>query len=1375
MAADARNSRNGARRRGSIADTAGEILSASRVSRALRQPHLQTAADHDRLSGLSETAAAAGSGGASGGAGAPRHGGSSFYAGDAVWMTHPDEAWVAAEVTGIDMAHATLSVRAVDADHDVGEQTAVPHTLEAEATLSSTGGGGGGGGSGGSGGSGGGGPFRQASRQPRFPYYVLPRDHRLQTPTGVENMDDMVHLHEAAVLDNLRRRFRNDLIYTSTGPILIAMNPFKRLPIYSEELMLRTHRRLDGGGGTDEGGHPHVFTTVGQSYAAMKASRGRENQSMVICGESGAGKTETTKLMLRYLSRTATSHLSSGEIEEQILESNPLMEAFGNAKTLRNDNSSRFGKYVKVQFNPQTEITGAQISNYLLEKSRIVSQPENERNYHIFYQLFRGAAPALRDELRLGDDIEAFDYLNQSGCTTVESIDDVDGPDLSFKETTDAMASMKISDDERTFIFRVLGAILHLGNVQFVDADPTAAVVADIPDGDPGLQAAGALFGVDAATLGHVLRHRVRMVGREKVESPLTVTEACQTRDALAKAVYDKLFTWLVHRINGTIARTSCASFIGILDIYGFEDLSPNGFEQLFINYANEKLQALFNEHIFKMEEEEYKREEITFNPQEFPDNQACLELIDKPPQGILMLVNEQCMRGDVGSDAALASKLHRTHGGSGRRGSGTARAGHPHYEMAGPSTPWRGTQDNFVVRHYAGKIMYTTEGFVTKNKDTLLDTIEDCMRSSSIAQLSRLFKAAGMASGGGGGGRRRGGGGGGGGGGAGRGRRQRGGRGAAVRGTAISVTVAKRFKDQLSALIRTMKATSPRFVRCIKSNTVKAPLEFEAPNVLRQLKYAGVMEALRVRRAGFPNRLPYRSFLVTFHLLLGHHNNRIIDLRNDEVIPVEMRKITRALFSHLLVRQAGIDEGQYQLGTTKVFLRADVLHSLNSVQEKLMERSIILIQRQFRVYLAVVTHERLKHSSRLLQRIVRGFLARREHKEMLRRHAEARERRRREQAERIRQEELRKIEGEALDLLRGASRRFESLQELRGPEGELLGEPPSEEESREGEEDRSAPEFCAALDGIVTAMEECRKAHEVDARAFMRAVRTCLRVVDAAHTCGLAGVARSAEELKRRRAREEAERLRRAREEQLAHEAALAAERDREQRERERMRAEETLMLQYEAELVRRRARREERERQRMAQEEQYMRWVLKERARLQALREQRELMQMRVEEEQQRATMRELLRLAEIAHRRKIAAEKERKRQLAIEAARRIAADKDMGAKECARMRREEALQRGVQRELRERWEESQARLTRIIRRRQQRELMHMRTEEALQREYARALYILELDRRNAERERLQMQNEDLASRMWSLERSLGGHMVSLPSRTSSLYPFV
>ncbi len=969
-----------------------------------------------------------------------------FYKGDPVWMSHPTEAWVAGTITAVDTATVSLRVRSVESSLDIGEVPAVPFTAEAEATLIKSG-------------RDEGNPGRRGGRRAsNFKCYVLPRDHRDQAALGVRNMDDMVHLHEGAVLDNLRKRFRHDLIYTSTGPILIAMNPFKRLPIYSQELMHDTCARIMRNWANPEqvGCEPHVFTTVAQSYAAMKsmALRERENQSMVICGESGAGKTETTKLMLRYLSNTASGRgevqdgavAGAPGIEEQILESNPLMEAFGNAKTLRNDNSSRFGKYVKVQFDETCKIVGAQITNYLLEKSRIVHQPQNERNYHIFYQLFFGCDDEWRERLALGADTDAFEYLNQSGCTQVNSIDDVDGEGLSFKETMEAMQAMNISDEEREFIFCVLGAVLHLGNLDFELDDggdsfhgghegaaiPTHCLNA--------LETTARLFSVDASRLGHVLRHRQRRVGPETVESPLKPSEAVQMRNALAKAVYDRLFSWLVNRINGTTARLNIVNgcFIGILDIYGFEDLNPNGFEQLFINYANEKLQSLFNEHIFKMEEDEYRREEINFDPQEFPDNQECLDLIDKPPRGILMLVNEQCMRGDVGSDQALASKLHRTHGPTGH-GKNTVE-GHSHYELAGPSTPWRGTSSNFVVRHYAGKIMYTTDGFVSKNRDTLLETIEDCMKSSKMSLLSKLFGGSGK---GGSEGRRssisgsR------------RGKRSgsrqqvfkrsesatpaRGSRrrGGNVRGTAISMTVAKKFKDQLAALMKTMRATAPRFVRCIKSNPEKAPLLFEAPNVLRQLKYAGVMEALRVRRAGFPNRRPYRSFLLGFRLLLGTHNQLLKDLRSDS-FPLDtalLKEATRRLFAHRSVRAAGITSQQYQLGTSKVFLRADVLHTLNSVLEKLQARSAIVIQNMVRTVFAYRRHQLTLISTVIMQRYVRGFLGRREHKAMLRRHTEARLRRERERIERLereraaalerkRQEELRKIAGEAVSAL---------------------------------------------------------------------------------------------------------------------------------------------------------------------------------------------------------------------------------------------------------------------------------------------------------------------------------------------------------------------
>ena len=484
----------------------------------------------------------------------------------------------------------------------------------------------------------------------------------------------------------------------------------------------------------------------------------------------------------------------------------------------------------------------------------------------------------LLQQLKLTNlSMDDFHYLNQSGCVNVNSINDINGEELSFHETQNALKSMKFNEDEIHFVYNILSGILHLGNIEYEDGNERCHVMDST---SIYVNSASSLFEIVDDNLSNVLKQRVRIVGGQPIISPLTASEACQTRDALAKDIYNKLFSWLVQRINSTIAQMKSHTFIGILDIYGFEDLTPNGFEQLFINYAvsinfnfnflfifltktfffvffvnlippfsflqNEKLQALFNEHVFKLEEEEYSRENIVFDPQEFPDNQKCLDLIDKPPRGILMLINEQCMRGDVGSDSALASKLHRTHGDINNVG---GSGGHSNYELAGPSTVWRGTDSNFVIKHYAGKIMYTTDGFVRKNRDTLLDTIEACMYKSKNIYLSKLYasstgaKAVKNKNGGGvrssdrPSGRRS--------------NRARGGRGGNARGTAISVTVGKKFKDQLSALIKTMQATTPRFVRCIKSNTEKLPLHFEAPNILRQLKYAGVMEALRVRRAG--------------------------------------------------------------------------------------------------------------------------------------------------------------------------------------------------------------------------------------------------------------------------------------------------------------------------------------------------------------------------------------------------------------------------------------------------------------------------------------------------------------------------------------------
>ena len=449
-------------------------------------------------------------------------------------------------------------------------------------------------------------------------FRLLPRDvGASEGGSGVRNMDDLANLHEASILCNIEKRFEADLIYTRTGPILVALNPFKRLEIYSDEMIERYHssryRELE----------PHCFAEAEDALQCMRC--GNTNQALIICGESGAGKTETTKLMLKYLSQVT----GFNDIAEKVMRSNPVMEAFGNAKTIRNNNSSRFGKFVRLNFR-EGKIVGSTITNYLLEKCRTVVQTSRERNYHIFYQLCSGVTQAQRKALHLEDPASYF-YLNQSGCERIEGVDD----SQDFMETMQALEGFGCSEHTKSDILKLLAGILHLGNCVFTEA--TAGSQVDESRASS-FEIASELLGVEEEAFREAICCRyVHVAGGEGIKTALTAAQATNLRDTIAKTVYEKLFDWLVLKINAsTSVESSTDTFIGILDIYGFESLHVNGFEQLFINYANEVLQKLFNQEIFELEQQAFKAEGIPFDLATFPDNQNCLDIINGKPFGKL-------------------------------------------------------------------------------------------------------------------------------------------------------------------------------------------------------------------------------------------------------------------------------------------------------------------------------------------------------------------------------------------------------------------------------------------------------------------------------------------------------------------------------------------------------------------------------------------------------------------------------------------------------------------------------------------------------------------------------------------------------------------
>ncbi|KAG8404986.1 Myosin type-2 heavy chain 1 [Metarhizium acridum] len=523
----------------------------------------------------------------------------------------------------------------------------------------------------------------------------------LMNPTMLEASDDLTnlsHLNEPAVLQAIRLRYLQKEIYTYSGIVLIATNPFARVDSLYVPGMVQVYA-----GKQRATQAPHLFAIAEEAFIDM--IRDNKNQTIVVSGESGAGKTVSAKYIMRYFAtrespenpgaRSKRGPEAMSETEEQILATNPIMEAFGNAKTTRNDNSSRFGKYIEIMFDEKTNIIGAKIRTYLLERSRLVFQPLKERNYHIFYQLVAGASDSQRQDLDILP-IEQFEYLNQGNCPTIDGVDDK----AEFEATKKSLQTIGVSEAQQNDIFKLLAGLLHLGNVK-ITASRTDSVLAPT---EPSLEKSCAILGVDAPEFAKWIVKKQLITRGEKITSNLSQAQAIVVRDSVAKFIYSSLFDWLVEIINRSLATEEVLnrvkSFIGVLDIYGFEHFAKNSFEQFCINYANEKLQQEFNQHVFKLEQEEYLREQIDWTFIDFSDNQPCIDLIEGK-LGILSLLDEES-RLPMGSDEQFVTKLHHNF---------ATDKQHTFFKKP------RFGKSAFTVCHYAIDVTYESEGFIEKNR----------------------------------------------------------------------------------------------------------------------------------------------------------------------------------------------------------------------------------------------------------------------------------------------------------------------------------------------------------------------------------------------------------------------------------------------------------------------------------------------------------------------------------------------------------------------------------------------------------------------------------------------------------------------------------
>ncbi|XP_029938954.1 unconventional myosin-Va [Salarias fasciatus] len=728
---------------------------------------------------------------------------------------------------------------------------------------------------------------------------------------GENDLTALSFLHEPAVLHNLRVRFLDyNSIYTYCGIVLVAINPYDHLPIYGEEV-------IDAYSGQDMTDmEPHIFSVAEDAYRTM--TREEKNQSIIISGESGSGKTVSAKFTMRYFAVVGGASQQTS-VEERVLASNPIMESIGNAKTTRNDNSSRFGKYIEIGFGKNGDIIGANMRTYLLEKSRVVFQASAERNYHIFYQLCASRdLPEMRS-LKL-DGPESFRYTNQGGDMQIPGTDDV----ADLERTRNAFTILGVKADQQLELFRIISAILHLGNVN-IQASGRSSDKSYIDAEDISLTNFSKLLGVEGSQMAHWLCHRRLTVGGEMLVKPMTGQQAVEARDALAKHIYGQLFTWTVERLNSALRsqRGQAKSFIGVLDIYGFETFERNSFEQFCINYANEKLQQQFNRHVFHLEQEEYIREELAWSRIEFSDNQQCINLIEGQ-LGMFDLLDEEC-RMPKGSDENWVRKLYDQH---------LTSVPHPHFRKPRMST------SAFIVLHFADTVQYESEGFLDKNRDTVFEELINILKASQSELVAELFQQLGNTP-------------------------------SVANGSVRSgkrttrehkLTVGCQFRQSLQMLMDTLNSTTPHYVRCIKPNDLKEPFMFDPKRTVQQLRACGVLETIRISAAGYPSRWTYEEFFSRYHVLL--HGTQRVD---------QAPALCRKALPHLIT-----DPDQYCFGKTKVFFRAGQVALLEKLRAERLHVAAVIVQSRIRGWLARIRYTKVLWATVTLQRYSRGTLARR-------------------------------------------------------------------------------------------------------------------------------------------------------------------------------------------------------------------------------------------------------------------------------------------------------------------------------------------------------------------------------------------------------------
>uniref|UniRef100_A0A673KUT4 Unconventional myosin-Vb-like n=1 Tax=Sinocyclocheilus rhinocerous TaxID=307959 RepID=A0A673KUT4_9TELE len=738
---------------------------------------------------------------------------------------------------------------------------------------------------------------------------------------GENDLTALSYLHEPAVLHNLKVRFlESNHIYTYCGIVLVAINPYEQLQIYGEEV-------INAYSGQNMGDmDPHIFAVAEEAYKQM--ARDEKNQSIIVSGESGAGKTVSAKYAMRFFA-TVGGSANDTSVEEKVLASSPIMEAIGNAKTTRNDNSSRFGKYIQIGFDRRYYIIGANMRTYLLEKSRVVFQAEDERNYHIFYQLCASCSLSEFKDLSLTS-AEDFTYTSLGENIFIDGVNDAED----LVKTREALTMLGVKEIHQMSIFKIIASILHLGNVGIVSERDGESC--HINRDDTYLHHFCRLLGIEQEQMEHWLCRRKLVTTAETYVKNMSHAQAVNARDALAKHIYAHLFDWIVEHINKALhTSTKQHSFIGVLDIYGFETFEINSFEQFCINYANEKLQQQFNSHVFKLEQEEYMKEQIPWTLIDFYDNQPCIDLIEAK-LGILDLLDEEC-KVPKGTDQNWAQKLYGKHSNSG------------HFEKP------RMSNRSFIVVHFADKVEYQCDGFLEKNRDTVYEEQINILKASQFQLVADLFhdgKDSGPPT---------------------------------SKSSKINVRAAKpvpkghnrehrksvgtQFRNSLHLLMETLNATTPHYVRCIKPNDYKESFVFDSRRAVQQLRACGVLETIRISAAGYPSRWTYPDFFSRYRVLMTRKDMTIGD----------KKQVCKNLLETLIK-----DPDKFQFGKTKIFFRAGQVAYLEKLRADKFRFACIKIQKTVRGWLQRIRYRKIRKSAITLQRYGRGYMARR-YAEMLR------------------------------------------------------------------------------------------------------------------------------------------------------------------------------------------------------------------------------------------------------------------------------------------------------------------------------------------------------------------------------------------------------